>query len=165
MFEVTFIKKPAVKVTKTSLLWQQPAFSLTSNDLNIILCDSKAVKSVKWSFLLQLRPYFWSSTPNDKTRNTCTYSMCQCVAEVDWLIPGHSIRIVLAHFSGWHSRTIQGYFIDEIIIFKYDCASNSLRFGKLVTEKQLNEYISYCLMQGIVIWTTKMWKAGSFSSI
>ncbi len=43
--------------------------------LNVILCDSKAVKSVKRSFLLQLRPHFWSSTPNDKTRNTCTYSM------------------------------------------------------------------------------------------
>ncbi len=32
-------------------------FAPTSNDLNIIVCDSKAVK---WSFLLQLRQSFWS---------------------------------------------------------------------------------------------------------
>ncbi len=37
---------------------------------------------------------------------------------------------VLAHFSGWHSRIIQGYFKDEIIIFKYNCAPNYLRCGK-----------------------------------
>ncbi len=46
---------------------------------------------------------------------------------------------MLAHFSGWHSRIIQGYFKDEIIIFKYNCAPNSLRFSKVVAEKQLNE--------------------------
>ncbi len=33
------------------------------------------------------------------------------------------------------------YFKDKIIIFKYNCAPNSLRFGKVVAEKQLNEYM------------------------
>ncbi len=33
------------------------------------------------------------------------------------------------------------YFKDEIIIFKYNCAPNSLHFGKVVAGKQLNEYM------------------------
>ncbi len=61
--------------------------------------------------------------------------------DVDVLFKGVCIPRVLAHFSGCHSRIIQGYFKDEIIIFKYNCAPNSLCFGKVVAEKQLNEYM------------------------
>ncbi len=86
MFEVAITKKPAEKAAKTSLLWQQTAFALTSNDLNFIVCDSKAVK---WSFLLQLRQSFWS-IPNPKWLNK-KYVYIFHVAEADWLIPGNSI--------------------------------------------------------------------------
>ncbi len=58
LFEVAFTKKPTVKAAKTSLLWQWPAFSLTSHDLKVIVCDFKVVKR---SFLLQLPQFFWSS--------------------------------------------------------------------------------------------------------
>ncbi len=50
-------KKLSEKAAKTSLLLQRAALAPTSNDLNVIVCDSKAVKR---SFLLQLRQSFWS---------------------------------------------------------------------------------------------------------
>ncbi len=79
-----FTKKPAVKAAKTSLLWQQ-------TDLNVIVCDSKAVK---WSLLLKLQQSFWSSlNPNTiKQEIHVNIPFGWCVAEADWLIPGHSMR-------------------------------------------------------------------------
>ncbi len=83
MFEVGITKKLAEKAAKTSLLWQWTAFARTSNDLNVIVCDSKAIKR---AFLLQLWQSFWSILdPNDKTSNTWTYSMLLMCCR-SWLV-------------------------------------------------------------------------------
>ncbi len=90
LFEVTITKKPTVKAAKTSLLWQREAFSPTSDDLKVIVCDSKAVKR---SFLLQLMQSFWYSLKSNTIKQEIhVHIPCGwCVAEADWLIPGHSI--------------------------------------------------------------------------
>ncbi len=73
MFEVAITKKPAGKAAKTHFCDKRVAFAPTPNDLNVIVCDSKAIKR---AFLLQLWQSFWSILdPNDKTSNTWTYSM------------------------------------------------------------------------------------------
>ncbi len=81
MFEVAITKKSGDKADKTSPLWQRTTFTPTSNDLNVIVCDSKAVK---WSF--------YSNYPNTIKQEIHVHIPCGwCVTEADWLIAGHSI--------------------------------------------------------------------------
>ncbi len=86
MFEVAITKKPANKAGKTSLLWQMSAFAPTSNDLNVIVCDSKAVKRSYCNLMVHPRP-------QTKIQEIRVHIPCHWyVTEADWLIPGHSIR-------------------------------------------------------------------------
>ncbi len=126
MFEVVITKKPAEKAAKTSLLWQRTAFALTSNDLNNIVI----IKVLNDLFYSNYGHLFGpASTPNDKTRNTCTYSM-SLMCYRSWLVgfrpfhPWWSMKLRLTNL--WRTSTKKVailFFSAPVIIFEdnYHC--------------------------------------------